>query len=124
MEQAQIDRLKSEAKAATTVADAKGEAGARLALAEAASAENEATAANITTNQVMMHAYDALGQLGGTGTTFLLGDYSKLPNWLFPKMPGFQTAPWMMMPLGRRRRRRVRRRPRRALSPRAQVAAP
>jgi hypothetical protein len=46
----------------------------------------------------MMHAYDALGQLGGTGTTFLLGDYSKLPNWLFPKMAGFQTAPWLMFP--------------------------
>jgi hypothetical protein len=52
----------------------------------------------VTTNQVMMHAYDALGQLGGTGTTFLLGDYSKLPNWLFPKMSGFQTAPMLMMP--------------------------
>ena len=99
MEQAQIDRLTSEAKAVTTVSPTrKGEAGARLALAEAAAAENRATAANITTNQVMMHAYDALGQLGGKDTTFLLGDYSKLPNWLFPTMPGFQAAPMVMSP--------------------------
>lgn len=100
IEQAEIDRLKAEANAAATVAAAKGDAESRLALAKAAAAENEATAANVTTNQVMMHAYDALGQLGGTGTTFLLGDYSKLPNWLFPSIPGFQTAPWLMMPGG------------------------
>ncbi len=96
--QAEIDRLKAEAGAATAVAAAKCEAESRLALSRATGAENEATAANITMNQVMMHAYDALGQLGGTGTTFLLGDYSKLPNWLFPKIPGFQTAPWLTMP--------------------------
>lgn len=100
MEQAQIDRMKAQANAATTVTSAKGEAEARLALAKAAAAENEASSANITTNSVMMHAYDALGQLGGKDTTFLLGDYSKLPNWLFPKIPGFQAAPWLMMPPG------------------------
>jgi len=98
--QGDIDRLKAEANARASVAAAKGEAESRLSLARALQAENEAGAANITTNQVMMHAYDALGQLGGTGTTFLLGDYSKLPNWLFPKVPGFQTAPWLMMPPG------------------------
>lgn len=93
VEQAEIDRLTSSSKAATTVTTAQGEANARVALAHAAAEENKATAANVTINQVMMHAYDALGKLGGTGTTFLLGDYSKLPNWLFPKMAGFQTAP-------------------------------
>jgi regulator of protease activity HflC (stomatin/prohibitin superfamily) len=98
IEQAEIDRLKASAKAESSVTVAKGEAESRLALARAAGAENEAAAANITTNQVMMHAYDALGQLGGTGTTFLLGDYSKLPNWLFPKIPGFQASPWLMLP--------------------------
>jgi hypothetical protein len=38
----------------------------------------------------MMHAYDALGHLGGTGTTIMLGDWSRTPQFLFPKMPGFQ----------------------------------
>jgi regulator of protease activity HflC (stomatin/prohibitin superfamily) len=95
-EQAEIDRLKAEAKSASTVAAAKGEAEGRLALAKAQAAEVAASSANVTINQVMMHAYDALGQLGGTGSTFLFGDYSKMPNWLFPKIPSFQTAPWVM----------------------------
>ncbi len=91
-EQAQIDKLKADADSATRVAQARGEATARTELAKAQAAENAASAANITPMQVMMHAYDALGRLGGTGTTFMLGDWSKLPNWLFPKMPGFQSA--------------------------------
>jgi hypothetical protein len=33
---------------------------------------------------VQLEAYKALGQLGGTGTTILLSDFSKLPTWLFP----------------------------------------
>jgi hypothetical protein len=47
-----------------------------------------------------MHAYDALGKLGGLGTTFMLGDWSKLPNWLFPHVPGFESAfaPWYTLP--------------------------
>jgi regulator of protease activity HflC (stomatin/prohibitin superfamily) len=96
--QAEIDRLKAEANAKATVIASKGEAEGRLALARAAGAENEAAAANITHNQVMLHAYDALGKLGGTGTTILMGDYSKLPSWLFPKIPGFQMSPWLVTP--------------------------
>ncbi len=92
MEQAQIDRMKADAESSTKVVQARAEATARLALASAAAAETQAESANITTNQVMMHAYDALGKLGGTGTSFMLGDWSKLPNWLFPRMPGFQSA--------------------------------
>lgn len=96
--EAQIKKLKAETEAQTTVTQARGQATARIALAQADAAEQRATAANVTKNEVMMHAYDALGKLGGTGTTFLLGDWSKLPNWLFPKVPGFQTAfsgvPW------------------------------
>ena len=98
VEQAQIDKMKAEAAATTQVTQAHGESESRLMLALATNQEKRAEAANITQNQVMMHAYDALGRLGGTGTTILMGDYSKLPNWLFPKMNGFQTfAP--MVPL-------------------------
>ena len=92
LEQAQIDKMKAEAEAATQVASARGESTARLALARATSAENAAAAANVTPMQVEMHAYDALGKLGGTRTTIMMGDWSKLPNWLFPRAPGFQTA--------------------------------
>ena len=38
-----------------------------------------------------MHAYDALAQLGGSGTTLYLGDFSHVPQFLFPGgmgMPG------------------------------------
>jgi prohibitin 2 len=96
LEQAQIDKMKADSEAAALVAKARGESEARLALAKATDQEKRAEAANITQNTVMMHAYDALGNLGGTGTTIMLGDWSKLPNWLFPKVPGFQTAfaPW------------------------------
>ncbi len=91
-EQAQIDKMKAEGDAATQLAQARGESRARLALAKASAAETAATAANITPMQVEMHAYDALGKLGGQGTTVMMGDWSKLPNWLFPRVPGFQTA--------------------------------
>jgi regulator of protease activity HflC (stomatin/prohibitin superfamily) len=92
IEQAKIDKLKADAASATAVAKARGEAGARLELAKAEAAEQMAGAANITPLTVQMHAYDALGQLGGKGTTVMLGDWSKLPGWLFPKVPGFQSA--------------------------------
>jgi regulator of protease activity HflC (stomatin/prohibitin superfamily) len=98
-EQGEIERMKAEAEASAHVATAHGEATARLAIARAAAAEKRAEAANITTNQVMMHAYDALGQLGGTGTSIMLGDWSKLPNWLFPRVAGLQSAlPLYTMP--------------------------
>jgi hypothetical protein len=92
IEQAQIDKMKADAAAAAELSTAHGDSESRLALARATSAEKAAEAADITQNQVMMHAYDALGNLGGKNTTFLLGDWSKLPNWLFPKTPGMQTA--------------------------------
>ncbi len=90
--QAQIDKMKAEAAAGAHVAEAQGEADSRLLLARASAAENSASAANITPMQVEMHAYDALGKLGGKGSTILLGDPAKLPSWLFPHLPGFQTA--------------------------------
>jgi len=91
-EQAAIDKMKADADAATRVAQARGEATARLAIAKATAEEAKASAADITPLTVQMHAYDALGKLGGTGTTFMLGDYSKLPGWLFPHVPGFESA--------------------------------
>jgi hypothetical protein len=100
MEQAQIDRMKAESEAATHVARAKGEAQARLALAKATAEETRASVANVTPMHVMMHAYDALGHLGGSGTTVMLGDWSKVPQFLFPRMPQFQSlvGPWYTLP--------------------------
>jgi regulator of protease activity HflC (stomatin/prohibitin superfamily) len=92
VEQAQIDKMKAEAAAASKVATAHGDSESRLLLAQATEAEAKAAAAEDTPMKVEEHAYDALGKLGGTGTTILLGDPSKLPGWLFPHVPGFQSA--------------------------------
>lgn len=44
-----------------------------------------------------MKAYEALGQLGGTNTTIMLGDFSRLPAWLFPPSV---TSHAIMPPMG------------------------
>ena len=46
----------------------------------------------LTPLMVQMHAYDALSKLGGTGTQILLGDWSRVPNFLFPGMGGFRVS--------------------------------
>ena len=38
----------------------------------------------LTPLAVAMHAYDALGKLGGDGTTIMLEDFSNTPRFLFP----------------------------------------
>jgi hypothetical protein len=42
--------------------------------------------------EVMVHAYDALAHLGGTGTTIVLGDWAHVPSFLFPRVPSLQSA--------------------------------
>jgi regulator of protease activity HflC (stomatin/prohibitin superfamily) len=100
LEQADIDRLKAESGAVKRVTEAGGESRARIALARALTEENKAAAAAVSPMQVMMHAYDALGQLGGSGTNLMLGDWSKVPSFLFPRVPAFQSAfmPWYTWP--------------------------
>ena len=100
IQQAQIDKMKADADAAARISQAKGQATARIALAKATAEENQAAAATVGPMQVMMHAYDALGQLGGTGTTMMLGDWSKMPAWLFPHTGAFQNAfgPYLAWP--------------------------
>ncbi len=92
VEQSQIDQMKAQAAAAVQVAQAKGDSTSRLLEAQASEAESKAEAAKVTPMEVEEHAYDALGKLGGQGTTIMLGDPSKLPGWLFPKVPGFTSA--------------------------------
>ncbi len=87
--QADKDKIEAEATATTTVLKAKADAQAVTLLAKAHAEEKRAASAMVTPMEVMMHAYDALGKLGGDGTTIMMGDFSKLPNWLFPRLPGF-----------------------------------
>ena len=83
-EQAAIDKERAETSAATRLVTAKATAEEAVLLAKAETAKKKAEAIGITPLTVAMHAYDALGQLGGTGTTILLGDWSRAPAFLFP----------------------------------------
>jgi regulator of protease activity HflC (stomatin/prohibitin superfamily) len=84
-QQAIIEKVQSESEAVTRVTHAKAEAEERILLAKAAEAEKKADARTLTPLTVMMHAYDALGKLGGEGTTIWLGDWSRVPSFLFPR---------------------------------------
>jgi regulator of protease activity HflC (stomatin/prohibitin superfamily) len=84
---AEEDALLEKAKAAATVAKAKADAEAMTIMAKAHAEENRAQTQAISPLTVQLKAYEALGQLGGSGTTILLGDFSHIPQFLFP--PGF-----------------------------------
>ena len=54
--------------------------------------KNRAEQTSVTPLMVQMHAYDALASLGGKGTTILLGDFSHVPSFLFPRLGAFANA--------------------------------
>jgi regulator of protease activity HflC (stomatin/prohibitin superfamily) len=89
-EQAAIDRVQADAAALTRVTQAKAEATAISTLAEAQAKQKRAEAQALTPLMVQVHAYDALAHLGGSGTTIMLGDWSRVPNFLFPGLPGWR----------------------------------
>jgi hypothetical protein len=95
--QGEIERLRAESDAAKKIIDARADAAAAIALAHAHAEDRKAETAGVTPMEVMLHAYDALAQLGGTGTTILLGDWAHVPSFLFPRVPSLQSAftlPW------------------------------
>jgi regulator of protease activity HflC (stomatin/prohibitin superfamily) len=92
---AESDAAVEKARAVAAIAKAHADAEVITIMARAHAEENRAKTAEISPLTVQMKAYEALGQLGGANTTILMGDFSKLPTWLFPAgmMPG-------MMPFG------------------------
>ncbi len=90
--EAEMTKLRTESEAAKKVLEAKAEAEATVLLAHAHAEEERAQTAGVTPMEVMIHAYDALAKLGGTGTTVMLGDWSHVPNFLFPRVPSLQPA--------------------------------
>ena len=91
-QQAAIDRVQADADAQTRVTRAKAEATAISTLADAQAKQKRAEAQALTPLMVQMHAYDALSKLGGSGTTIMLGDWSHVPNFLFPGMPSWRST--------------------------------
>jgi regulator of protease activity HflC (stomatin/prohibitin superfamily) len=90
--EAEMAKLKAETAAQTKIIEAKAEAEATRQMAKAHAEERRAETAGVTPMEVMVHAYDALAQLGGTGTTIVLGDWAHVPNFLFPRVPAMQNA--------------------------------
>ena len=90
--QAEIDMTRAQAEAQRKVIEAKADAEVQRQMAKAHAEQQRAETAGVTPMQVMMHAYDALGALGGTGTTIVLGDWAHVPSFLFPRVPSLQNA--------------------------------
>lgn len=89
---AEEDALLEKAKATATLAKARADAESITILAKAHAEENRAQTQAVSPLSVQMAAYEALGKLGGTGTTIVLGDYSRAPQFLFP--PGVSLLPY------------------------------
>jgi regulator of protease activity HflC (stomatin/prohibitin superfamily) len=95
---AELDLLKKKnarASAGEQVAVEKAEAEARIVKAHAdaeqmqilavgETAQNRARALALSPLAVQQEGYKALAELGGSGTTIYLGDWSHIPNFLFP----------------------------------------
>ena len=95
--EAEMAKIKAETEAQTKIIEARADAEATRAMAKAHAEEKRAESAGVTPMEVMVHAYDALAHLGGTGTTIVLGDWAHVPNFLFPRVPSLQSAftlPW------------------------------
>jgi hypothetical protein len=65
-------------------------------LAEGQAAQNRAKALELSPLSIQQKAYEALGELGGNGTTIYLGDWSHAPSFLFPRSPF--TLPYSLTP--------------------------
>lgn len=91
-QQAAIDRVLADTEAQTRVTRARAEATAISTLAKAEAEQKRAEAQALTPLMVQMHAYEALSKLGGSGTTIMLGDWSRVPNFLFPGMASWHPA--------------------------------
>jgi regulator of protease activity HflC (stomatin/prohibitin superfamily) len=86
--QAALDKIREESQASTRIIRAKAEAEEAKLLASAKAAQNHA----LTPLSVMQHGYDALKSLGGSGANIMIGDWSKVPSFLFPPMASLPRA--------------------------------
>jgi regulator of protease activity HflC (stomatin/prohibitin superfamily) len=90
--QGEIERMRAESDATKKIIDAKADAEVAIQMAHAHAEDRKAETAGVTPMEVMLHGYDALSHLGGTGTTIVLGDWAHVPSFLFPRVPSLQNA--------------------------------
>jgi regulator of protease activity HflC (stomatin/prohibitin superfamily) len=83
-QQAAIDRVTAATEAEVKVIYARAAAEETTLMARARAEEQRARSRALTPLAGMERAYEALGKLAGPGTTVLLGDWSKVPSFLFP----------------------------------------
>jgi regulator of protease activity HflC (stomatin/prohibitin superfamily) len=88
--QAELDRVKAQSEAEKRVIRAKSEAEEAKLVARAKAEQSRALNESLTPLAVMMKGYEALQALGGSGTHILIGDWSKVPNFLFPNSSSMQ----------------------------------
>jgi regulator of protease activity HflC (stomatin/prohibitin superfamily) len=84
--QAELDRVKAQSDAEKRVIRAKSEAEEAKLVARAKAEQSRALNQSLTPLAVMMKGYEALQALGGSGTHILIGDWSRVPNFLFPSL--------------------------------------
>jgi prohibitin 2 len=88
----EVGTLRAQATAQAKLIEGRADIELARQQATVKAAEARAVTAGVTPMEVMVHAYDALAHLGGSGTTIVLGDWAHVPNFLFPKVPSLQSA--------------------------------
>jgi regulator of protease activity HflC (stomatin/prohibitin superfamily) len=101
-QQGAIDKMRAIAEAETRLLRANAQAREISTLAKAHAEENRAQTLAYSPLTVQSQAYEALSKLGGTGTTFFLGDWSRAPQQLLNRNTFFPTtfAPLTLAPPG------------------------
>jgi regulator of protease activity HflC (stomatin/prohibitin superfamily) len=90
--QATLDKIRAESEAERRVIQAKATADESKFVAQAKAAQAKAENQALTPLSVMMRGYQALEALGGDKTHIMLGDWSHVPNFLFPPLPATKTG--------------------------------
>ena len=80
--------IKARADAEETKVRAQAQAEERKLIGRAKAEEALAYNKTLTPLSVQLRGYDALKELGGSGANIMIGDWSKVPNFLFPQLTG------------------------------------
>jgi regulator of protease activity HflC (stomatin/prohibitin superfamily) len=92
-QQASLDKIREQAEAEKRIIRARSEAEEAKYVSQAKAAEAHAANQALTPLSVQVRGYEALEALGKSGNAhFMLGDWSKVPSFLFPNLNAMQSA--------------------------------